>query len=106
MVLILVKYTAAVRNLLEADDAPAHGIYHVLSKPNWRIVSTTDTGLIAQAAANPDAYILGSLSMGAQRFINKLPPQIQDAVDQLVPDATRMTLADLVEDLTGTEIVP
>ena len=105
MALILVKYTTAVQNLLEADAAPAHGIYHIRSKPGWRLVSTTNIGLIALAEANPDAYFLGNLSMGAQRFINRLPPQIQEAIDQLMPDATRMTLADLVEDLVGTEII-
>lgn len=105
MALILVKYTTAVQNLLEADDAPSHGIYIIRGKPGWRLVRTTDVGLIALAKENPDAYFLGSLSMGAQRFINKLPPQIQEAVDQLAPDATRMTLADLVEDLVGTEII-
>ena len=106
MAIILVKYTAAVRNLLEADDAPAHGIYHIRGKPNWRLVSTTDIGLIALAETNPNAHFLPrNLGTSAQRFINRLPVAFQEAVDQLVPDATRMTLADLLEDLIGTEII-
>ncbi len=105
MAIILVKYTVAVQNLLEADDAPAHGIYHIRGKANWRLVSTTNIGLIALAETNPDAYFLPErLSMSAQRFINRLPAQFQEAIDQLVPDTTRMTLSDLVEDLTGTQL--
>ncbi|KKM80463.1 hypothetical protein LCGC14_1339630 [marine sediment metagenome] len=45
------------------------------------------------------------LSISAQRFINRLLPQFQVAIDQLVPDATRLTLGDLVEDLIRTEIL-
>ncbi len=106
MALILVKYTTAVQNLLEADSAPPHDIYIIRNKPTWRFVKTDDIGLIVLAESNTDAYFLPArLNMSAQRFINRLPVGFQEAIDQLVPDVTRMTLADLVEDLIGTEIV-